>query len=232
VHLLVSVASAAEATEAIAGEADIIDAKDPGAGALGAVALDVLQGIRAAVAGTRLLSAAIGDAGDEEDTRQRAAAYAAAGAALVKLGFAFTAGESSVEAVLAAAVDGAAPSGVVAVAYADRLTIDAGVLIDIAARTNVHGVLLDTADKSGPGLRALIAPAALAEWIAHAHRRGLIAAVAGQLTAPDLSFVRDAGADIAGVRGAACDGGRQGRVSRKRVRSLIETVHGGVMGRS
>jgi uncharacterized protein (UPF0264 family) len=92
--------------------------------------------------------------------------------------------------------------------------------------------LLDTADKSGPGLRALIAPAALAEWIAHAHRRGLIAAVAGQLTAPDLSFVRDAGADIAGVRGAACDGGRQGRVSRKRVRSLIETVHGGVMGRS
>ena len=38
-------------------------------------------------------------------------------------------------------------------------------------------------------------------------------ALAGKLMTDDLAFVRDAGADIAGVRGAACEGGRIGRVS-------------------
>jgi hypothetical protein len=44
--------------------------------------------------------------------------------------------------------------------------------------------------------------------------------LAGKLTADDLPFARDAGADIAGVRGAACDGGRTGRVAARKVRLL------------
>ena len=81
-------------------------------------------------------------------------------------------------------------------------------------------MLLDTADKSGPGLRGLMTPRALARWVAEAHDAGLLVALAGKLTADDLAFVRDAGADIAGVRGAACDGGRTGRVSSDRVAVL------------
>jgi uncharacterized protein (UPF0264 family) len=81
-------------------------------------------------------------------------------------------------------------------------------------------VLLDTANKSGPSLRGLVAPDTLAAWVAKAHEAGLLVALAGQLTADDLAFVRDAGADIAGVRGAACDGGRTGRVASDRVRLL------------
>jgi uncharacterized protein (UPF0264 family) len=50
----------------------------------------------------------------------------------------------------------------------------------------------------------------------------LLVALAGKLTADDLAFVRDAGADIAGVRGAACDGGRTGRVSSDKVALLRE----------
>jgi uncharacterized protein (UPF0264 family) len=50
----------------------------------------------------------------------------------------------------------------------------------------------------------------------------LLVAVAGKLTATDLPLVRDAGADIAGVRGAACAGGRSGVVSRALVRVLLE----------
>jgi uncharacterized protein (UPF0264 family) len=38
--------------------------------------------------------------------------------------------------------------------------------------------------------------------------------------------VRDAGADIAGVRGAACENGRTGRVSADRVRLLQLAVTG------
>jgi len=32
--------------------------------------------------------------------------------------------------------------------------------------------------------------------------------------------VREAGADVAGVRGAACDGGREGRISVEKVLAL------------
>jgi uncharacterized protein (UPF0264 family) len=113
--------------------------------------------------------------------------------------------------------------GVIAVAYADAdrtTTIGFADLIQVAARAGAAGVLLDTADKRGPGLRALVAPDALAAWISRAHGEGLLVAIAGRLTADDLPFVRDAGADIAGVRGAACDDGRTGRVASAKVRAL------------
>ena len=50
--------------------------------------------------------------------------------------------------------------------------------------------------------------------------------LAGKLAAPELPFVRDAGADIAGVRGAACDGGRTGHVTAARVRLLRHACDG------
>ncbi len=64
-RLLVSVKNAEEAMAALAGGADLIDAKDPAAGALGAVSLDVLRDIHSTVAGLRPVSAALGDAIDE-----------------------------------------------------------------------------------------------------------------------------------------------------------------------
>src|SRR2546425_616207 len=87
-RLLVSVANAAEASAALAGGADVIDAKNPLAGALGAVSVDMLRDIHATVAGTRLVTAAIGDAADEAEIEQTASRFAAAGAAFVKVGFA------------------------------------------------------------------------------------------------------------------------------------------------
>jgi len=52
-QLLVSVANPTEACDAVDGGADIVDAKDPSTGALGAVALDRLQEIHAAAGGRR-----------------------------------------------------------------------------------------------------------------------------------------------------------------------------------
>ena len=51
-RLLVSVANATEASAALAGGADLIDAKDPLAGALGAVPIAVLAEIHAVVCGS------------------------------------------------------------------------------------------------------------------------------------------------------------------------------------
>jgi uncharacterized protein (UPF0264 family) len=227
-QLLVSVASSAEALLALAGGADVIDAKDPLAGALGAVSANVLGEIHAVIADRRLLTAALGDAIDEPSIEYAARTFSEAGAALVKVGFAGISSAPRVTMLLRAVVGGArgAHSGVVAVAYADAHAVASlapQAIIELAAGAGATGVLLDTADKSGPGLCELITPTALAAWVADAHRAGLLVALAGKLTADDLSFVRDAGADIAGVRGAACDHGRSGRVSAERVH-LLKTL--------
>ena len=106
-------------------------------------------------------------------------------------------------------------------AYADWThTISPAGILDSAAEAGASGVLLDTADKRGPGLRDLIDASALSAWVSDARSRGLIVAVAGKLGAHDLAFACDAGADIAGVRGAACDGGRNGVISSHHVQAL------------
>ena len=227
-RLLVSVASAAEAAAALAGGADVIDAKDARAGALGAVSTGVLREIHAAVGGARMVSAALGDAADEAAIECAAREFAGAGAVLVKVGFAGIVSAGRVGDLIAAAVRGAEAGsdgngGVVAVAYADAdraASLAPATLLQAAARAGAYGVLLDTADKNGPGLPGLVAPGALAAWVAQAHEAGLLVALAGKLTADDLPYVRDAGADIVGVRGAACEGGRTGRVTVDRVRLL------------
>ena len=84
-RLLVSVRGSVEARAAVAGGADVIDAKDPARGALGAVRRDRLAAIRRAVGAARPVSAALGDAGDA--AMVAAAAAAARGVAFVKLGF-------------------------------------------------------------------------------------------------------------------------------------------------
>jgi uncharacterized protein (UPF0264 family)/aspartokinase-like uncharacterized kinase len=224
-QLLVSVASGVEAKAALDGGADIVDAKDPLAGALGAVSPDTLHEIVAAVDGARPVTAALGDASDEASVEQLARRFASAGASLVKVGFAGTQDIDRVNALLAAAQRGAlrGGGGVVAVAYADADragSLAPARLLDAAADATARGVLLDTACKSGPGLRGLTSDQALASWVSRAHQQGLVVALAGKLTADDLTFVRDAGADIAGVRGAACRGGRTGSICADHVRAL------------
>ena len=227
-RLLISVADAAEASEALLGGADIIDAKDSLAGALGAVSVEVLREIHAAVAGARPVTAALGEASGEAAVERAAAAFTEAGAAVVKVGFSGITSTARAAALLAAAVRGARTgsgdrAGVVAVAYADAdrvASLAPADLTKVAAHAGADGLLIDTADKRGPGLLRLVAPDALATLVAQAHEAGLFVVLAGKLTADDLPFARDAGADIVGVRGAACDGGRTGRVAAGKVRLL------------
>jgi (5-formylfuran-3-yl)methyl phosphate synthase len=228
-RLLVSVATPEEASAALAGGADVIDAKDPRF-ALGAVSVDMLRRIHAACASLRPLTAALGDASDEGAIERDARMTTEAGALLVKVGFAGIADRPRIATLLVAAVRGARASrsgGAVAVAYADAnrvASLGPAAFVDVAARAGAAGVLLDTADKSGPGLRTLMSAAALAAWVARGHEAGLFVALAGKLVEDDLPYLRDTGADIAGVRGAACDGQRTGHVSAEKVRRLVQTI--------
>src|SRR5215510_8431431 len=205
-QLLVSVSNEAEACAAREGGADIIDAKDPHAGALGGP-----------------VSAALGDADREDAIERMARDYTSAGATFVKVGFAGIEDASLVRSLLRAAVRGAsdAHGHVVAVAYADAMsTLTLDEVLDAASSAGASGVLVDTADKSGPGLRSLIDGDTLARWISRAHDAGLTVAVAGKLVLDDLEWARDRGADIAGVRGAACQSGRASRVLAEKIRLL------------
>jgi (5-formylfuran-3-yl)methyl phosphate synthase len=223
--LLVSVAGADEASEALSGGADIVDAKDPFTGSLGAVDLDTFTAIVERCHGAAPVSAALGDAGDETTVERDTRAYACAGATFVKLGFNGICDGARIEALIAAAMRGtrSGTCRVVAAAYADAdpaRTANRDVILGAAARQRAAGVLLDTCDKLGPGLLELISPDALGRWVAEAHLAGLLVAVAGRLSAADLPIVAAAGADIAGVRGAACEGGRGGAVTANRVQVL------------
>ena len=171
--LLVSVRDAIDASAALAGGADIIDAKEPASGALGAVDLATFQHIVAAVANARPVTAALGDAVDEQAIAHTADAYARAGARLVKIGFAGITSRTRVASLVAAARDGAAGTraGVIATAYADAdrvASLTPFAMIDAAALAGATGILLDTVDKQGPGLRGLMSSERLHSWVSTA----------------------------------------------------------------
>jgi uncharacterized protein (UPF0264 family) len=229
VQLLVSVRSAAEARLALAGGADIIDAKEPVAGALGAVSLATFAAIVESVSGSVPVSAALGEAVDEHIISERVRAFGRAGAAFVKIGFAgFTCAEG-VATMIAAARLAASGSGtaVVAVAYADFDLVNSlspDVIGEAARVAGANGVLLDTAGKKGPGLLRLIPERQIRAWVSRAQTAGMFAALAGQLRAADLAAVGTSGADIVGVRGAVCGGDRNGRINAGKVRALSARV--------
>jgi (5-formylfuran-3-yl)methyl phosphate synthase len=76
--------------------------------------------------------------------------------------------------------------------------------------------------KDGRGLLDWLSLEELTALVADAHATGLQMALAGALRAADLPVVRATGADIAGVRSAACgDGRRSGPLEAARVQALV-----------
>jgi (5-formylfuran-3-yl)methyl phosphate synthase len=230
VKLLVSVVDADEARAAAAAGADIVDVKNPAEGSLGAPSPATIEGVRAAVPAALPVSAAIGDMPNLPGTAALAALGAArSGAAFVKVGLWGAANEDEAVAVLRAvreAVAGVPGAVVVAGAYADARRVEHAPLAPellprVASAAGVGVCLLDTAVKDGRGLLDWLAPDALALLVDDAHGAGLEVALAGALRAEDLPVVRAAGADIAGVRSAACgEGRRSGPLEAARVRTL------------
>jgi (5-formylfuran-3-yl)methyl phosphate synthase len=241
--LLVSVRSAAEVTAALAGGADIIDAKEPSRGSLGAVSPEVLTEIVARVPRHVSMSVVLGDVASPQEVvsaitclqlvRRPASLY-------LKLGFAGVPSEDEIERLVATAVaassqNTAAPL-VVAVAYADAIhagTAPPDAISRLAARAGATGILIDTHTKDGKGLLSWIEPLTLKRWVARARSAGLMTAVAGGLSLDDLSRIFPAAPDVIGLRGAACDGGREGRINQARVRALrlrLDSISGSVQG--
>lgn len=233
-RLLVSVTGLEEAREAITCGVDIIDLKDPSLGSLGACEPSVLRAVAGlsggavTSAGRYLISAAIGDAGYQPGTYALAAAGAAAcGVDFIKIGLLGTPGARQARALLGAVVRAALSVSpavrVIAAAYADAEEIGAlpcDRLVAVAAAAGAHGCLIDTFSKDGRTLFDHLDPPRLSELVAQARRHRLVIGLSGSLGAADLPLLRAIGPDLIGVRGAACEGGRQGRLDARRLNAL------------
>jgi (5-formylfuran-3-yl)methyl phosphate synthase len=229
-RLLVSVRSAEEVEPALAGGADIIDAKEPELGSLGPVAPEVVPAIAALLPAETELSIALGDfSSPAQVTSAITGVMVAARPAplYLKLGFA---GITSVDEVAdllktARAVARKHPAAprIVAVAYADAaLAGSAGpsAVCRTAVLAGADGLLLDTHDKGAGTLLDWLEAREIGDLIAPARKHGLLVALAGGLKLRHLDIVGSVQPDILGFRSAVCRGGRTGRVSSILVRRI------------
>jgi uncharacterized protein (UPF0264 family) len=227
-QLLISVLDGAEAAAAAAGGADIIDVKDPAAGALGAASTSMLRAVGGSIPPHLPLSAALGDRPGGPGSVELAARNAAGcGADFVKIGLLDTGDGDAVAALRAvklAVADFAPPVRVIAVGFADFARAGSPAplsLPHIAKEAGVDGCLLDTAIKDGQGLFAWLDDEALRSFVATCREFGLLSALAGSLAAEDVPRIAALRPDVVGFRGAACAGDRvSGRVTQEKVAAL------------
>lgn len=231
---MISVVSGPEAREALSGGAQILDVKNPAEGSLGAQSPWIIREIRDLCRGKADLSAAIGDMPSLPGTAALAALGAAAcGADYVKIGLFGPRSEAEALTMLRAvrlAVSGL-PVSVIAAGYADFSragTLDPECLPRLAAEAGVRGCLLDTAIKDGRTLFDFLAPEKVLRLADQAHAAGLLFGLAGALREQHLALASDVGADIAGLRAAACrDSRRDGVLDAGRVRRLHQAIRAG-----
>ncbi|MGZ8399880.1 MAG: (5-formylfuran-3-yl)methyl phosphate synthase [Methyloceanibacter sp.] len=200
---LASVRDAEEAELALRAGADIVDLKDPGQGALGAIAPDTIAACVKQVAGRAPISATIGDLPLEGDkVRAAVLATAALGVDYVKLGL-FPGGDA--ERCLKRLAGDIAQLRLILVLFADAVpAFDA---IELAARIGAHGVMFDTLGKGGGALPEHMSFMGLADCIAAAKAEGLIVGLAGSLQARHVPSLVALQPDLLGFRGALCEQG-------------------------
>ena len=220
--LLASVRSPAEALLAMENGADIIDLKEPAAGALGRLPDDIIAEMLKTVAGRRPISATIGDLPLAPSPVVAAArAMAATGVDIVKLGMFEGDAAATLAALAAVTRDGVR---LVAVFFADRLPD-----FDLVARcgdAGFYGVMLDTADKHGGPLTRYLARPALTRFLALARERGLLAGLAGSLGLADLPLLLPLAPDFLGFRSALTAGGRDAALDAAAVARLRAAFDG------
>ena len=223
-----------EALEAIAGGADIIDVKNPQEGALGANYPWVIKRIKEVTPKDLEVSCTLGEVGNLPGSVSLAAFGAASlGVDYIKVGLYGI--KTPKEAIfllqnVCRAAKECNPKIKVAVAgYADAKkigTIDPMLIPEIASKAQVEVAMLDTSTKDGKNLFDYLTIEQLKKFVDLAHGFGLKTALAGSLRKQDLPVVYDLGADIAGLRGAACTNSNRvtGQINRKLVSELVDVV--------
>jgi (5-formylfuran-3-yl)methyl phosphate synthase len=223
-----------EALEAIAGGADIIDVKNPQEGSLGANYPWVIKRIKEVTPKNLELSCTLGEVGNLPGSVSLAALGAASlGVDYIKVGLYGV--KTPKEAIfllqnVCKASKECNPKTKIAVAGsadAEKVgAINPLLIPEIAHKSQVNVAMLDTSVKDGKNLFDHLTKEQLRKFVDLAHGFGLKAALAGSLRKQDLPIVYGLGADIAGLRGAACTNSNRvtGQITRKLVSELVEEV--------
>jgi uncharacterized protein (UPF0264 family) len=224
--LLVSVRDAAEAAAALAGGADLIDVKEPANGSLGRADAAVIAEVVAAVGGRVPVSAALGEL--RECPLVAAWEGVSVGIEFVKWGLSGLL-RARWSRYLSIAAHFLPRGQCVAVGYADWVRADAPRPADVIAFgcefADIQTVLIDTFMKDGSTLLDWSSPDELVDLVQTTRDAGVRIALAGALGPAEIERLRGAGPDWFAVRGAACAGGRGGRIEAARVRALVDLVH-------
>jgi uncharacterized protein (UPF0264 family) len=218
IRLLASVTGAGEAALAAGAGADLIDAKDPASGALGALSVAEVRAIRRAVPPATPVSATIGDmVPDPAAWGAAAGEMAAAGVDYVKIGL-FPGGDARA-AIAAMARCDLGRARLVGVLLVDRAPDLA--LVEEMARAGFAGAMLDTADKAHGALPDRMPIREIAAFVTETRRLGLLCGLAGALRERHVAPLSALRPDYLGFRGALCaQGVRTGPLDPECVRRL------------
>jgi uncharacterized protein (UPF0264 family) len=232
-QLLVSVRSAAEAEEALAGGAALIDVKEPANGPLGKAPDRVIGDVIRRVAGRVPVSAAMGEFREFD---KAPAPDLPAGLAFLKLAFARCGGEDwpgwshDLRGVVGEIRARQESCRVALAAYADWRNIHAPTpfqVCHLACDLRAGAFLVDTCGKDGSTLLDSISMFELDRLCRQCQEAGVPIALAGALGAEQIRVMLPLRPNWFAVRGAACQGGhRAGSVDRYRVRNLVELIEG------
>lgn len=224
-RFLASVRDDAEAAIALQAGADLIDFKEPSAGALGAVEPTLLAKAVRLVAGRAKTSATIGDlAMGSGLLREAMTRVGTTGVDYVKLGI-FP--DQRAEAVIAELAPEARKYNLILVLFADAMPeFDA---VAMAATIGAHGVMLDTMKKTGGSLLDHLETEAIAQFVSCARGHGLMAGLAGSLQARHVAALLALEPNLLGFRSALCrEGTRNASIDLAAcasIRSLIPSVN-------
>jgi len=238
--LLVSVRSRAEALDAIAGGAHVIDVKEPANGALGAASPEVWRQVADAVGSSRgcQLSLATGELLEQQPgvltgllqrllpvdaTEETAPGKNTTGNIIVKTGLAGcqqTSWRPQVASWVEALPAGAQPALAAYADYSSAQSPPPTEVLQAAAALSLPFVLLDTFDKSAGDLLSAMPLAALSGFMQQAQQAGIAIALAGSLPREIPAELLALQPAYIAVRGAVCEGGRQSRVCQKYVSQM------------
>jgi (5-formylfuran-3-yl)methyl phosphate synthase len=220
-RLLVSVRSLHEARLAAEAGADLIDLKEPRHGSLGRVGFEVARSVSDALARRRPLSMALGELADYHGAEHDVGHSIPAGIVFAKLGLAQCAGMPDWLARWRKSIQSLPPHcQPVAVIYADWRHAAAPCPHSILAGASANGcraLLIDTWNKAAGDLFAHFALAEIEEHLQRARQHGLATVLAGSLSMTNVAEALRLTPDYLAVRGAVCDGPRDGELCASKV---------------
>lgn len=221
--MLASVNSLEEALLVQQANVDIIDLKQPNAGALGGLDLQTVQEIVQAIKQSTAISATIGDLPMQPELIFSAVEnMAATGVDYVKIGF-FPEGNivATLEKLAILTAQGRA---LIAVLFAD-IPVDFKLLMGLK-NAGFKGVMLDTMDKNAGSLTQRMSLTQIQNFVLQAKDFNLLCGLAGSLRREDIALLLPLKPDYLGFRGALCQQhDRVGRLDAAAIQQIRQAIN-------